>query len=102
MITLKNLQELKNNDGLTLKGYKAINYKTGYQVATEGVECATAEEAMQAIMNYNGSCGIWYSEGIYYIDKSHRVATLRDALKIGRSCNQQSILKWADMSLVWC
>lgn len=102
MITLKDLQALNNNDGLTLKRFNAINYKTGYQVATEGVECSTAEKALEAIASYNGTCGVWYSDGIYYIDRSHREGTLREALRIGREHNQQSILKWNNMSLVWC
>lgn len=93
---------LKNNDGLTLKKGEKIAYKTGYQVATEGVEATSIEEAMKYIEMYNGNCGIWYSEGVWYIDKSHRVSTKKEALKVGRECNQQSVLKWADMSLVWC
>ena len=37
-----------------------------------------------------------------YIDKSRRVSTKRDALALGRACNQISILKWSDMSLIYC
>lgn len=96
------LRALKNNDGLTLKNGKSISYKTGYQVATEGMETASAEEAVKMIEAYGGNCGVWYSEGVFYIDKSYRVTTKKEALKIGKECNQQSILKWADMSLVWC
>lgn len=100
-ITIKTLETLANNDGLTLKKYKSITYKSGYQVATEGVECKTAAAALEAIKSYNGNCGIWLSDGIYYIDKSHRVSTKRDAVAIGKACCQLSILKWSDMSLVW-
>lgn len=102
MITLLNIIELKNNDGLTLKEGKMITYKTGYQVATEGVECRDPLEAMRAIESYNGNCGIWYSEGIYYIDKSHRVSTKKEALAVGRACNQISVLCWRTMGLVYC
>ena len=102
MIKIEELKALANNDGMTLVNGKAVTYKTGYQVATEGKEATTAEEALKLIEAYNGDCGIWCSEGIYYIDKSRRVNTLKEALRIGRECNQQSILKWADMSLVWC
>ena len=102
MITLLNIIALKNNDGLTLKEGKIITYKSGYQVATEGVECRTAREAFQAVKAYGGDCGIWFSEGIYYIDKSHRVSTKREALEVGRKCNQISVLRWRDMGLVYC
>lgn len=99
---INSLKTLKNNDGLTLKEGKAITYKTGYQVADYGLECKTLEEAEKAIAEMNGTCGIWFSDGIYYIDHSFRVNTKKEALKIGRENNQISILKWSDMSLVYC
>ena len=102
MINIRTIRKLANNDGLTLKAGKKVTYKTGWQVATEGVECKTAREAMEVVKAYKGDCGIWYSEGIYYIDKSKRVKTKREALEIGRACNQISVLKWSDMSLVYC
>lgn len=102
MINIRTIKKLKNNDGLTLKKGKAITYKSGWQVATEGIECATPEEAIKAVKDYNGNCGIWLSDGIYYIDKSHRVNTKREAMEVGRACNQISVLKWVDMSLAYC
>ena len=44
MINIRSILKLQNNDGLTLKKGKAITYKSGWQVATEGVECKTARE----------------------------------------------------------
>lgn len=101
-ITMRNLLTLKENDGLTLKNGESITYKSGWQVATEGVECRTPADAMRAINAYNGNCGIWYSGGIYYIDKSHRVSTKKEAMRIGHECNQISVLKWKDMTLAYC
>ena len=102
MINIRTLAKLNNNDGLTLKNGKVITYKSGYQVATEGFETRDIVKAMQMIRKYEGNCGVWFSKGIYYIDKSHRVSTKREALEIGRRCNQISILKWATMGLVYC
>ena len=102
MINIRTINKLADNDGLTLKDGKPITYKTGWQVATEGVECTTPREAIKAVKAYNGNCGVWLSNGIYYIDKSQRVNTKREALEIGRACNQISILKWANMSLTYC
>lgn len=102
MINIRSINKLAENDGLTLKAGKAINYKSGYQVATEGVECRTAREAINAVKAFGGNCGIWFSEGIYYVDKSHRVSTKREALEVGRACNQISVLRWRDMGLVYC
>lgn len=99
---LEMLKSLNDNDGLTLKKFNSISYKTGYQVADYGVECTTIEEAMIAINNFNGNCGIWYSNKVYYIDHSIRIKTKRDAIAMGKKYNQISILKWADMSLIYC
>lgn len=102
MITMNALLALEENDGLTLKNGEAITYKSGWQVATEGVECVTPEDAMAAIKAYNGTCGVWYAGGIYYIDKSHRVNTKREAMEIGKACHQISVLNWKTMGLAYC
>lgn len=102
MINIRTLRKLQNNDGLTLKNGKTITYKTGYQVATEGQETTDIKEAMRIIKEYGGDCGVWFSNGIYYIDKSHRENTKKKALEIGKKCNQISILKWSNLSLIYC
>ncbi len=102
MINIRSILKLQNNDGLTLKKGKAITYKSGWQVATEGVECKTAREAINAVKAYNGNCGVWFADGIYYIDKSHRVNTKKEAMEIGRACKQISVLNWKNMSLAYC
>ena len=102
MINIRTLRKLNNEDGLTLKKGKVITYKSGWQVATEGMETTDIKEAMKIIKEYKGDCGIWYNEGIYYIDKSHRVNTKREAMEIGRKCNQMSVLCWGTMGLAWC
>ena len=102
MINIRTLRKVENNGGLTLKHGKIITYKTGYQVATEGFETKDINEAMKLIRMLGGNCGVWLENGIYYIDRSHRVATKREALKIGKECNQISVLNWRTMGLVYC
>lgn len=102
MINIRTLKKLTNNDGLTLKKGKAITYKSGYQVATEGIETRDIKEAMKAIKEYQGTCGIWFADGIYYIDKSKRISTKKEAIKIGQEHQQISILKWSTMDLIYC
>jgi len=102
MINIRTLRKIENNGGLTLKNGKPIVYKTGWQVATEGIETTDIREAMNAIKAYGGNCGIWFADGIWYIDLSKRVTLKRDALAIGKAHNQISILKWANMSLAYC
>jgi hypothetical protein len=102
MINIRTLKKITNNGGLTLKNGKPIVYKTGWQVATEGKETTDIREAMQMIKAYGGNCGIWFADGVYYIDLSHRVNTKREAMEIGRACNQISVLRWRDMGLAYC
>lgn len=102
MINIRTLRKITNNGGLTLKAGKPITYKSGWQVATEGMETTDIKEAMRMIKAFGGNCGIWLENGIYYIDKSKRVDTKREAMEIGRACQQISILRWRDMGLVYC
>ena len=102
MINIRTLRKIANNGGLTLKNGKAITYKTGWQVATEGVETTDITEVRAIIKTYNGNCGLWLENGIWYIDKSRRVSTKAEALRIGRECKQISILKWSTMTLAYC
>ena len=102
MINIRSILKLAENDGLTLKAGKPITYKTGWQVATEGVETTSAREAIKAVKAYGGNCGVWYAGGVYYIDKSKRVNTKREALAIGKAHNQISVLGWHNMSLAYC
>lgn len=102
MINIRTINKLKDNDGLTLKNGKTINYKSGWQVATEGIEVTTAREAIEAVKAYKGDCGVWFANGIYYIDKSKRVNTKKEAMQIGREHNQISVLNWKTMGLAYC
>lgn len=102
MINIRTIRKLSENDGLTLKNGKIITYKSGWQVADYGLELRTAEEAIKAVRDMKGNCGIWYADGIYYIDHSMRISTKKEAMAIGHRCNQISILRWKDFKLVYC
>lgn len=102
MINIRTIRKLNNNDGITLKGGKVIEYKTGWQVAIYGVEVKTAREAIEAVKAYGGNCGVWFADGIYYIDKSFRVNTKKEALRIGKEHNQISIFGWSRKNLAYC
>lgn len=102
MINVRTIRKLKNNDGLTLKNGRIITYKSGWQVADYGKELRTAEDAMKVVREMKGNCGVWYSEGIYYIDHSFRVSTKQKAMEIGRAHNQISVLRWKGFKLAYC
>lgn len=105
-INVRTIRKLRDGEGLTLRNRRIVDYKTGWQVATHGVECTTPEEVAKLIRTaeYAESCGIWFSDGIYYVDHCIRIATKHAAVELGRECNQLSIFGWArkpDNALVW-
>lgn len=102
MINVRTIKKLKENDGLTLRNGKPITYRTGWQVATEGIETTNPDVAIKAVKAYGGNAGLWYHQGVYYIDKSKRISTKKETLRIGRECKQISILSWRNMGLVYC
>ena len=102
MINIRTIRKLQENDGLTLKNGRIITYKTGWQVADYGYELRTAEEAIACVRKLGGNCGIWFSDGIYYIDHSFRVSTKNRALSIGRQYHQISIWGWKTQKLAYC
>ena len=107
-INVRTIRNLKNNEGLTLRNGKIVEYKTGWQVGISGIEVKTAEEVSSILHSETGrkgNIGIWFSEGIYYIDISKRISTKQEALKIGKAMNQQSIYGWKPRKagqLIWC
>lgn len=107
-INVRTIRKITENQGLTLRNGKIVEYKTGWQVGITGIECHTPEEVSQVIhsdMGRKGNIGIWLSNGIYYIDISKRITTKQDALTVGRLMNQQSIYGWRPRKkgqLVWC
>ena len=102
MINIRSILKLAENDSMTLKYGKKVNYKSGWQVATDGVECKTAREAINAVKGYGGNCGVQLANGIYYVDKSKRVQTKKQALEIGKACNQISVYGWRAGNLAYC
>ena len=102
MINIRTILKLKDNEGITLRNGHIITYKTGWQVANYGIETTDPKTAIQMVKLMKGNCGIWYSEGIYYIDHSFRVNTKKEAIKIGIECNQISVYCWKTSSLTFC
>ena len=107
-INVRTIRNLADNEGLTLRNGKIVEYKTGWQVGIQGIECHTPEEVSILLhkgMGRKGNIGIWLSGGIYYVDISKRITTKQNALTIGKLMNQQSIYGWRPRKkgqLVWC
>ena len=94
------LQEArKNNSGATLKNYERIQYPNGYQysITENSSENATPniEEAARMVEKLHGNCGIWYSDGLFYIETSYWCKYLETALDLASAYHQKSIYCWA-------
>ena len=94
MINIRSIIKLAEGDGFTLKAGKKIQYKTGYQVAFEGIETEDARIAINAVKAYGGKCCVWFENGIYDIDKGRRISTKKEAIQTGNQFNQISIYDW--------
>ena len=94
MINIRSIRKLNNGDGFTLHRGKKIQYKTGWQVADYGFETTVPEKAIQFVKMFNGNCGVWFEDGVYYIDHSFRVTTKRDAMMVAAETDQISIYGW--------
>ena len=92
---IRELRRLENEGGFTLKNGVKISYKTGYQVADYGIETKSVYEAAEAIEKMGGNAGVWFYNGIYYIDHSFRVNTKKEAVTIGKKHNQTSVYAWS-------
>lgn len=101
MINIRSILKLKDNDGLTLKKGQRVIFKTGYQVATEGIETRDPREAINAVKAYNGDCGIWFADNCYFVDKCHRVSTKKAAIEEGRAHSQISIFDWKNQDCIY-
>lgn len=95
------LSALKNNDGATLKDGEPITYPDGYQVADYGKETKSAEEAAHIVEEMGGDAGLWYFDGVFYVDHSIKVDDLENAVEFGKQHNQQSIFNWENGELIW-
>lgn len=95
-INVRTIRKIADGEGLTLRNGRVVEYKTGWQVATNGLECHTPEEVSKLIHSpmFRDFCGIWFDNGIYYVDYSRRVTTKKDALTVGAICNQISVYSW--------
>lgn len=66
------------------------------------METDSLKKAIEYIKTLNGSFGVWYENGIYYIDETKRIDTKKEALRIGREHHQQTVYGWARGALAYC
>lgn len=104
---LKLIQNLKENDGFTVINGKVGEHTDGWQVGLKGTIAKSAIGAYDALKfmqaeNRNCDVGVWFSEGIYYIDISTCIQDYIQALALGQEHNQISIFGWKNKELAYC
>jgi len=78
-----NLEEIKPNYGFTVSMYAVI--KTD--------DPSKLEKALNNIRNYftPGFYGLWFNDGLYYLDANLNVSDLSLALALGKLSNQKCV-----------
>ena len=94
-----NKDDIENGDKLRVYYCSAC---CGWHISHQKYHKDMEGRTDKMIKAYNGNCGIWFADGVWYIDKSHRVNTKKEALEVGRACNQISVLRWSGMKLAYC
>ena len=86
------------NSGLTLVNYRAVRYEDGFQYSkTENGStntCTSAGMALAMIQSFNGTCGVWYDAGLFYVETSYHTEDLYEAYKMAVKYHQKSIYAW--------
>lgn len=86
------------NSGATLENYLPIHHDAGYQYSTtengSGNSTDDIETAAAMIDRLKGTCGVWYDNGIFYVETSYHAATLENAMNAAKKARQLTIYDW--------
>lgn len=90
--------EVLTNGGITLVNNHKMEYKSGYIVSIEGFEVVTKDlkTAINKLLEYSKKykcVGVWYDDGLYYIDvnKYYNIKQHKQAINEGIKNNQKAI-----------
>ncbi len=93
-----------NNSGATLENYMPAKYETGYQYSitpnNAGNMYTDAAAAAVRISELKGSCGIWFSNGYFYIETSYHAESLEQAMTEAKAADQLTIYDWKNDSYI--
>lgn len=109
-INVRTLRKLTQNQGLTLRNGKIVEYRSGYQVSTTlGVKCLSPESAIQFVRFFTTQAkdqgrnvGVWLYNGVYYVDVGNRIDGKKKALEAAQDAKQLSIYGWKQERVEWC
>jgi len=97
---------LQDNKGGTIKNGKIVEYKEGYQVATQDSE-EIEFNTIGRLLLYVDICeldnfGAWYDRGSWWLDLSSlHIQSKRKALQVARKENQKAIYDWKNKKAIF-
>ena len=104
-ITVATIKSIVRNGGATItrEGVRVV-LRSGYQVSKQDLYILPVADfckehlatALSLLSRRGEYVGVWIDNGLAYIDISCRVSTKYEAMNLGRSLNQLSILRWRD------
>jgi hypothetical protein len=104
-ITRATIKSIIRNGGATINKYgERVTMKTGYQVSkcdlliipVDELDKLTLKDLLTKLTSRGDYLGVWIDDGKAYIDISHRIATKKQAMIVGRELNQLTVLRWKD------
>ena len=111
MTTKELINQALKNGGITLSNYKTVTYKNGYQIAKQDTKKVSVkslwfyEIVENEMKKRNGDCGLYLTlDGDYMCIETSQHFQFEDdniAYLIGKSRNQESILKWSTMEYLY-
>ena len=104
-ITVATVRAIIKNGGATItrEGVR-VALRSGYQVSKQDLYILPVADfckyhittALSLLSRRGEYVGVWIDNGLAYIDISCRVSTKYEAMTLGKSLNQLSILRWRD------
>lgn len=103
-IVLALMDIAKNETGFTWKNYSPVSYENGYQysITPNSSENNTADVAAAAAMveQLNGTCGVWFYNGRWYVESSLYAEDLQTALQAAKAAEQLTIYDWKENAYI--
>ena len=95
-VLLENIRA--NESGSTLKKYMPVHYSSGYQFSTtrnsETNMAETVTDAVKMIETLKGNCGVWFYDGLFYVESSDYTESYEIAVRTAYIFDQISIYDW--------
>ena len=88
--------------GITIENGEIARHLDGYQYADYGFATGDIEQAVKAVVRFNGNCGLWVDHGIIYIDHSIYQKDRELALQFAREHDQLTIYEWSTGRCIDC